>query len=132
MLHSFRPIQLYTNMLANSSPTMHWSQVEYMRYNISSVFQSILLSQANHLLHLLTLDTNFALCADPLEATIRSLKGAVKAARKASQGMQRQWISSQRELITLKQSTSSSSEMLSQKQTEAAILKQRHHRLSQL
>lgn len=70
--------------------------------------------------------------AGTLKASIHRLKDEVKEVNKHAQALQRRWINSQQELITLQHSNVRSSEQLVQKQTEAAILEQRQHRLGRL
>ena len=67
----------------------------------------------------------------PLEATINHLKQEILGVMDTNQGLQRRWITTQRELIDMRVTNSQLSETVHRMQTERAILIQRHERLLQ-
>ena len=70
--------------------------------------------------------------ADPLEATIRRLQEEMSQAKGSCQTLQRQWITCQRELITLQASNSKDAERAQTSEGEASFLAQRQSRLLKL
>lgn len=70
--------------------------------------------------------------ADPLETGVNNLRDKLDKARGNCQSLQRQWITCQRELITVQASNSSNAEALLKAETKAAIYVQRERRLLQL
>lgn len=71
-------------------------------------------------------------CEGPLEATVAHLKQEIMSVMDLNQGLQRKWITTQRELIDLRISNTALNDTIQALETERAIIIQRHERLLHL